>query len=223
MEQRVCPLCKRPIDEHNAGWQAKSQQVYPMGSGGRVELAPGMTWERQTPARSAGVGSDVAVPFLQSAITACAGGIAGGVLFGWPGVAIGGGVIFSATWLTLLRSHRAALWITERILGADLDGDDVIGEPSTVRVEVVESNGRQARMQWLDLPISDAQLAEVARVILVQEANFSRPGLADVLSQNEYHKLALAMVNAGLLVDLPGNRRELTAAGRALLRQTLGK
>jgi hypothetical protein len=132
------------------------------------------------------------------------------------------GLSFGASWLWLLVDHRRALWSVERIVGVDLDGDGATGEPAQrVRVEVVENNGRQARIQYLDLPLSLDKLTDVAQAILEGGASLSRRALSDVLTQTEYNNLGPALVESGLARDLPGNRRELTGAGRSMLRELL--
>ncbi len=240
MQQNFCPICGRPLTERGAarlafsGWeQVKTTDFaatarWPFATTANAAAWPaGATWERRAPVRKADLAADVLTPAAQSAITALVGAVAGGLLTrDLAGAGLGAAITFSATWLTLLKAHRAALWAVERVTGADLDGDGAVGRPSasepapaTVRVELKEEKRNAERWRWLDLPVSDEKLTRVARAVLEQGVAFSRRGLADVLTQNEYEKLAAAMLAGGLLVDLPGNKRELTAAGRALLRQ----
>ena len=198
-----------------------------------VDLSTGGSWERRQPARRAEFGGDVLVPLTQGLITGVAAGAVGGLLSGsWTGAVVAGVCVFCITWVTLLIQTRAGLWIIERVTGQDLDHDGVVGEPPqnethrshsppTVRVELSQDDENGHRLRWVELPVSDEKLQSVAREVLQNGASFSRPGLTGTLSQNEFHRLAGAMVKAGLLFDLPGNRRELSGAGRALLRETL--
>ena len=131
-------------------------------------------------------------------------------------------VVLAVALVLFVAQHRALLWQIESMTGRDLDGDQVIGEPETVvRVELVDKAAKQVR--FVDLPVSDAKLADVARALNTGSA-FSRPALVDqrrALSQGEYHALAKAMLDAGLVRDLAGNKRELTPPGRALMRRLL--
>ena len=102
----------------------------------------------------------------------------------------------------------------------DLDGDGIIGPPpTTVRVEVKEQQPAGWRMVYADLPIDDPTMRQVADAILVKKQPYSRRALSDILTQTQYEALSDAMIKAGLLIELPGQRRELTGAGRSLMRQ----
>ncbi len=192
--------------------------------------------ERRTPQRAT-IDGDVLVPLLQALSLGFALGLAagtlvlllggpmadlrGGELWSWAGRIAGGAaaVTLAVALVRFIAEHRALLWQIESMTGRDLDGDGEIGEPETVvRVELVDKAAKQVR--YVDLPLSDDKVRDVARACLRLGAAFSRPALCDdmhALSQAEYHKLAGAMVDAGLARDLPGNKRELTGAGRAVL------
>ena len=200
-----------------------------------AETAGGFVTTTTTPARLASLEGDVAVPVLQAIAVGLAVGLAllvgvlllggpvagleGRALWAWAGRVGGVGAVLSLAGAVLLfvAQHRRALWSRETRQGEDLDGD--AGEPETVRIELYDANKQQTR--WIDLPVSDRKLREVARAVLWRRRNFSRPALcneAGILSQTEYHKLAAAMIKRGLLIELPGNQRELTAVGRSILR-----
>ena len=94
--------------------------------------------------------------------------------------------------------------------------------PSTVRVEL-SGPGEDLRIA-VDLPLGYDKLYSMADAVIRHNTAFSRPALCDraqVLSQAEYARLARAMVEAGLVQDMPGNKRELTPAGRELLENLL--
>ena len=192
-----------------------------------------------TPGRLAALEPDVWVPALQGALLGVAVGAGAGtvvLLLGGPVASLHGaglwswagrigGVLGVLTWagLTLwfVLDHRKLLWWAESVTGADLDSDGETGKPSVVRVELERETGQRLRV--VDLPVSDEKLYHVAQA-LDSGAAFSRPSLVDdrrVLSQGEFHKLAKAMVKAGLARDLPGNVRELTGSGRSLMRRVL--
>ena len=190
-----------------------------------------------SPTRLARLESDVIVPALQAALVAAAVGLGAGVcvltlggpiadlqgaeLWTWAGRIAGttGALTWAYTTVQLVIDHRRLLWAAET---TDADGHQVRARDvaPVVRVELSSNNGQQVR--FIDLPISDAKLRAVAVAVLRNGRAFSRPALAGVLSQGDYHKLAAALVNRGLARDLPGNKRELTAAGRAVLRRVLG-
>ena len=235
-EKYLCPLLTSDSEYERAraalarlmsqdrSWQRRESREYPMGAGLAAAIDGGATWERKEPARPADLAGDVLVPLAQAGVTGLVGGIIGGLVGGLAAGAVVGGLTFSTTWLVLLADHRRSLWLVERLTGRDLDPDGHVGAPArTVRVETIERTRRGGQIRYTDLPVSDEKLKDVARAVLVKHANFSRPGLADVLTQTEYHKLAAAMVKAGLLAELPGNRRELQAAGRILLKRMLEK
>ena len=180
--------------------------------------------ETRRPARLADLRSDVGVPLAQAAVTGVAigavvGGLAGSVA---AGLAASGGT-FTATWLLLLRDHRRALWAIERIINHDLDHNGVVGEPPAppvVRVELAQRANGAESWRWLELPIDERKLRDVA--LAVRDGRpFSRRGLAEVLSQTDYERLAAKMLSAGLLHDVGSNRRVLSAAGRALMRRVV--
>jgi len=194
----------------------------------------------ETPGRLAEVRSDVTVPFLQAAGISGSLGLAVGVLaLLWvgPGRGLAGGELLAwsaklaatATVIALLvtvvaftlQHRRVILSIVEEQLGRDLDGDGVIGqpEPPMVRAEVHDRDKKQTTIA--DLPTSKSELRRVAIAVLRNGRAFSRPALAGVISQRTYNRLAKAMVRRGLARDLPGKRRELTPAGRAILRHIL--
>jgi len=192
---------------------------------GDVAIPSGASWERRQPSGKAELIGDVLVPMLQATVTGIVGAMVGGLVGGHLGAAaIGGAVSFGLSWLVLLVDHRAALWAIETVAGQDIDGDQVVGNPdpepvSTVRVELAQRHPGGQRLRFVDLPIDDDKLSDVALAVLRNGSPFSRDGLSSVLSQTEYRRLSGAMVEAGLLHDLPGNRRELSASGRALLRR----
>ena len=114
---------------------------------------------------------------------------------------------------------RRLLWAREEWQGRDIDGDGEIGEPTHVRVELHDQANKQTR--FADLPVTLAELQRVAVAVLKNGRAFSRPALRGVLSQGKFNRLAAEMERRGLCVKLPGNRRELLASGKAVLRQVL--
>jgi len=217
-----------------AGWERREFSVF--GAGAVASVPAGVEYERRRPVRSVGLESDVFAPGLQSAISGAVAGVVATVAStaaSWPrpalvGVGVGAGVL-GAVWFALLRLNRGLLWEVERVIGADLDGDGSVGDPARVasdlkprvtRVEVDERHNGSRRIRYVDVPLSDHELERLARAVLERRERFSRRGLSEVLSQSQYSELYTAMLGGGLLAD-NGNGNELTAAGRAFLRQYL--
>jgi len=137
------------------------------------------------------------------------------------GVGVGAGIL-GAVWFALLRLNRGLLWEVERVIGADIDGDGVTGDPvpRETRVEVVERGNGRTRMRFVDVPLSDRELERLARAVLVRRERFSRRGLSEVLSQSQYQDVYQRMIDGGLLRP-DGRGVELSPSGRAFLGQYL--
>lgn len=206
-------------DRERDGWNAALGDALPMPLDA--------SYEKRAAGRTPTIYGDVLVPLAQAAICGLTGAIVGGLLFrSWTAAGVGAALAFVGAWVLLLASTRQLLYAVEkleRLTGTDLNRDGHVGapEPRTVRVEIVEPSKAGGRIQYLNLPTPEPKLRDVARAVLATGAPFSRRGLSGVLSQDEYSKLSQAMVSAGLAVDLPGNRRELTAAGRSVLKELL--
>jgi hypothetical protein len=241
-----CPLCGAPQNwrdllhaksGQDAAWRPWEKRSY-TAFGLAVEeiVAAGAEYERRRPVRDATLESDVAAPALQALITgvtagACIGAVAAVAQWQRPGaigLAAGTGVL-SLTWWALLRDHRRLLWEIERVAGTDLNGDGHVGdprhvdvhpEPRTTRVEITERRPGHTRMRFVDVPLSDRELERIAHAVFVQKENFSRRGLSDIISQEDYAATYNAMLEGGLIAHI-GNSNELTAAGRNFLRQYL--
>ena len=134
--------------------------------------------------------------------------------------AAGGLVVFTVATALMLLKMVDLMAKVETWTRIDLDGDGIIGPPpTTVRVEVKEQQPAGWRMVYANLPIDDDTMSQVARAILTKRLPYSRRALSDILTQTQYEALSDAMIKAGLLIELPGQRRELTGAGRSLMRQ----
>ena len=164
----------------------------------------------------------VIVPLLQAAACSAAVGLAAGVLAAGVGAAlldvtkpfgvglkVGGGV--GCLTLAIL-----VVWFVWEERHGQPEAPPS-ANPDPVRVEVTEGK----TMRFADLPLDRTKLRAVAAA-LNTGTSFSRPGLVDrrhILTQTEYHRLSAAMEKGGLVIKLPGNRRELTASGRAMMRR----
>ena len=191
----------------------------------------------ETPGRLAELRSDVAVPVLQAAAIAGALGLAVGILaalwvgpsrdlaglelWAWSGrlAATASAIALLVAIVAFVLQHRRVILSIEEWAGRDIDGDGYIGPPPMVRVELHDQVKQQTR--YVDLPVSELELRHVAIACLHNGRAFSRPALAGILSQRKYNRLAKEMVRRGLAHRLSGNRRVLSAAGRACLRRVL--
>lgn len=147
---------------------------------------------------------------------------------GWPfwapllAGAVSGGVSFAIAAVSFVGDTRALLWRFEDLTGIEITGDDIIGDPHEVRVEV--SGPGNGRMRFIDLPATPAELERIARAVMGYGYDFSRRELerAGALEGEKYSALSDAMLEGGLLRYRgkgPNSGVELSGAGRALLRQ----
>lgn len=192
-----------------------------------------------TPARLASLESDVFVPTLQACAIGLGVGLAagcvtllfggpvagleGGDLWAWAGrIGAGSGVVsLAGSVVVFTLGARRLLWAREEWQGRDIDGDGTVGRPEPPRVRVEWHDPTTKRTKYIDLPATVEQLGRVAVAVLRNGKAFSRPALRGTIPQAVYRRLASEMVRRGLARDLPGNKRELTPAGRAILRKFL--
>ena len=120
-------------------------------------------------------------------------------------------------------------WRLERILGVDLNGDNVIGRPAppeTVRIEMIENGGQD--VQFIDLPSAD-KLPALASGLL-QGRQFSQAvwtGGGQLFSRGEFEALRAELLRRGLAAyrnpQAPAQGLVLTAAGRAIFKRLANK
>lgn len=206
----------------SAPWQQAQQAPRPA-------VPAGHELETAIPARPANLASDVAVPLLQAAVTGCMAGLALVIIanlaeldidlfYLWGGASLGVGFI---AWLVLLGQTRRLLWAIERLVGLDLDGDQVSGPPTKIQVEVTQ--GKQ--QMYLELPGSPQALATLARGVLGGRsfAEDSWSGRGQPFSRGEFRELRDALIERRLATwrnpDAPTQGVVLTAAGRAVFRR----
>jgi len=190
---------------------------------GSVDVMPvASEFERRASTREASVRSDVLVPLLQSVVSGLFVGILAGVALGIEAGAVGCVGVAAGFWLWQMAEHNSQVWRIERWLGSDAQPEQPKAVERLVRVELASDDGRALR--WLDIDIEEPKLRAVAQGVLHRGLAFSRPALtgAGILTQSEYHKLAAALVSAGLLVEA-GNKRTLSSAGRQMMRELLGE
>jgi len=92
---------------------------------------PAATVTTSAPLRSSRVESEVVVPFLQTAITLlfialCAG------LWLWRPLAGALGTVALLVWAWRMLRSDALMWRLERMTGADMTGDGVVGKPGAI-------------------------------------------------------------------------------------------
>lgn len=106
--------------------------------------------ETVTPARTPCLTGDCLVPAFQSAVTGALIGTLATLTLTWLDFPVAWWQVWIAStlvtttcvWLLLLGEHRRLMWTVERVLGADLDGDGVKGDPEE---RVVLVNSEQSR------------------------------------------------------------------------------
>jgi len=140
----------------------------------------------------------------------------------WAAGALVGCLFAFITWLSYRNRWS---WRLERILGVDLNGDGIIGKPTrpeTVRIEMIESGGKD--VQFIDLPSAD-KLPALASGLL-EGRQFSQSvwtGNGQLFTRGEFEALRSELIRRGLASwknpDAPAQGIVLTAAGRAVFKR----
>jgi len=239
-----CPYCGKPLKIHvgrvhpqlGPGWDYArpttfESSAWPGGIAGGSDLAGSVEARRQAPARPANVESDVFVPAMQSIATGIAVAnptIAMTLWLRWPwwSPLLAGGVTVTIFWFQLLGAHRKLLWIVETVSNLVDSPEPERERPArqAVSLEVKhEEAGRINRMQFVDLPanVTRDQLVEWAAAVannIKTPARSNWAGAGLLFSRDQYDAFTTAMVEAGILHDLPGKGRQLTNGGRHALK-----
>ena len=202
--------------------------------GGRVMGDVTASAARRAGARAPGVAADVGVPLFQALATGALVGAPVGAAAAW---ATGGpwwlapagmAAVSAAAWGWLLVDHRRLLWTTERVIGADLDRDGRLGPPQVVRLEVMtmDEAGRTRQVQILEIPgISQEQLREFARAVTQEGRGLAVnywTGTGKLFTRSQYETVMAELIRAGLVREAGRFGRELSAAGRGVLRRVAG-
>jgi hypothetical protein len=221
MTNHICPTCGQTIGRR------KPTETYTVrrAQWGNMPDVDFDVAEYKTPARAAGVGADVTVPLLQSAISGIIAGLLSGWLafrFAWPVFTpfLICTIVFALTWIKLLSDHRRSLWNSERIENKTAPAAPEI-DTHRVRLEIVEPNGH---LKYVDLPIAIEDLRVMARAIVNGRA-FSLSewaGKGKLLSRNQFEVTRTWILNNdyGDWID-PENRRlgvEFNSKGQAFWR-----
>jgi hypothetical protein len=171
------------------------------------------------------------LPLAQSLIMGCSLGVSMMTL-AWL-VGVHRPWIVGILTLTLSQAGFIILWVfrwfnmtnLERLTGMDLNQDGEIGEPTTVRVEIMKRNKTGYEMQIMELPATEWQLRRLA-VGLVKGIAFSErqwTGKNAPFSSSEFRALRSVMIQKGLIraASEKDNRTGfvLTEAGQALMEQ----
>lgn len=153
--KRFCPMCGAPVEVGTGRWRrvegvTMGQSVRLAGGAGAfTELASGkraarVEYVRRAPARAPSR-TDVHVPLEEGLVTGglglCVGlplgwktgGLMGMVMGGYVGAVAGFGVL----WLWGVVDRKRALWVVERIVRVDLDGDGSVGKPGQADPPVI--------------------------------------------------------------------------------------
>ena len=117
---------------------------------------------------------------------------------------------------------------------ADVYDGEVISESSQDKqqskvssshsLELITRNRTGGRWSFIDIPISDSRMKEVATAVMIQGGGFTRRWLCDhkkVMSQKQFQDLRLCLIRYGIL-ESGGNRTKITPVGRSLFRYYKG-
>ncbi len=125
-----CPICHSLLPDE---WNEKLEHGFALG----FSIAPGTSYIRREPFRSASIEADVGVPALQALISgafiSAAGWVAAGIIHAPNPAMIGafaGTLSACAIWLLKMEQHYHLLWRVEEIVGEDLDDDGIVGRPT---------------------------------------------------------------------------------------------
>lgn len=193
---------------------------------------------RERPARPMNVESDFITPLFQSLGIGVFVSLVGLYLAWYNGVAwhlacFGGVAAAGLFFLVALLVNRKLLWIAERIIREDLDGDGATGPPPPQLsppppLEVLhrDESGSLKTMYRLQLPdgMTDEKLREFAKGALVKGLSHGiwtgRVGLFS--SRSEFEGLMAELERSGIVIWVdPANHnagRQLTQAGKSALR-----
>ena len=191
---------------------------------------PPKTIVQHTPS---GLTDGVVVPGLQAAITGALVGLAAlavAAWLKWPYWAVGGTAAALATLGAWLSYRGRWAWLLERMLGADITGDGVIGqpepEPEPLRVIVDHTEDGSRSTDFIDLPVDRERAGTFARALLDGYRGFSLnawTGRGALFSRREYDALVATFIQRGLATwrnpQAHAQGVELTAAGRAVIRR----
>lgn len=167
----------------------------------------------EKPQRSPDVSSDVIVPFLQAMITALVLGTGlVTLLWGiwalpywptWP-VATAGILVFA--WIWRLAAVSETLWVSENILGLDLDRDGTVGRPVDHDHIIVAGAGSQLSDSERQQAQKRAQFVQFVRALSTGDT--SRERFEGTLGRQRYEEFRDALIGGKLArwVD-PGNHR----------------
>lgn len=97
--------------------------------------------ETERPIAQPSVSANVLVPFLQAIILSVSSSVPATWLLieaevvkgWWPAWAVVAGLFFGIAFMRRSNAAEETLWVVERVLGVDLDGDKQVGEPIIIQ------------------------------------------------------------------------------------------
>jgi len=150
--------------------------------------------------------------------------VTGGTLAGVPVVAVlAAGVAFAVQLIRFTGEDRAWLYELEVVMGEDLDGDGIAGDPAQDPGQVLGGSlvrGVDGALHRIDTTLSDTELQAVKRALLVS-GEFTVRGLNAVLGDDHRaSSLRVELYALGILEKpRPRTAAKLTAAGtKAVMR-----
>jgi len=210
-------------------WETRQMRDYAVGA----EVGPGVEYERTQPVAQMGVKSYVVTPLAWSFVAALLLALGASVVVVlslgsrmplplWSPVVVFIVVLILA-WFSRSDIATKLLYVTERIRGQDLNGDDREGEPQRLELEITERRPGGGTMHFIEVdgvdePTLKAWAAGVARGQSLAVHRWS--GAGQPFSQPSYIRFMDQMQTMGLVVNYGGNRGfELTHSGKAVAKK----
>lgn len=192
----ICPHCGKPIAlvPAGSGWiqSHKFDSDAPSILPTPVPASGAFDYERRVPARPATWESDFLVPLAQSVVWGIIGGLAslaGPMLAGWPwwSPLPMAGLSMSLAWWLISSDHQRALWIIEKIIQHDIDGDGQIASPPAYGVSVEVKGEKQ--WQFAHLPGEPIAVFKLAQMVAGGDSFSERTATNAGLTQDEWRRL----------------------------------
>jgi hypothetical protein len=183
---------------------------------------------RERPARALNLESDFVTPALQALTIGMFVfflSIYAVWYFGWQwhfvcfATIAAGGIFFLAS----LTANRKLLWIVESIVQSDLDGNEVVGTPPTIRVETRQTDEHGHHWQFADLVVDQSKLINFAKDIEAGHSFSERTARRSGITQDELKDLRSEFIRKGWAnwnnPKRPQQGVTLSRNGKAIIRE----
>ena len=212
------------LDAPATPWQ---RNAWRPPSGAPPTIEP-LEYTTSQPIRVPTVGSDVAVPFLQSLATGAFVGLVSGTLaiwqsWAWPVPVVLAALAAATMWFVSLSDTRGLLRKVETFVNRDIDQDGIVGEPERVIHEYHVKDDGQTGAHWqmmISLDIDPDRLRQFAKGLVVEERSTSTNGWVGekgLFERTEFERLRDELISRGFAKWSKSKNRgwHLTAKGEA--------